>query len=75
LDGGAARWHSSGIATNQLESNMQTRKYPRTLEEAFGPYERGNLYEPAPTHKHDRIVTWASAVALVSFIAIMIVWG
>ena len=52
-----------------------TRRYPRTLEEAFGPYERGNIYEPAPMHKHDRIVTWASAVALVSFVAIMFVWG
>lgn len=52
-----------------------TRRYPRTLEEAFGPYERGNIYEPVPMHKHDRIITWASAVALVSFVAIMFVWG
>ena len=52
-----------------------TRRYPRSLEEAFGPYKRGNLYEPQTMHKHDRIITWASAVALVSFVTTMIVWG
>lgn len=52
-----------------------TGRFPRTMESAFGPYERGNIYEPAPMHKHERIVTWASAVALVSFVTIMFVWG
>jgi hypothetical protein len=48
-----------------------TRRYPRTLEEAFGPYQRGTIHEPYPEmHKHDRIVVWASAVALVSLVGI-----
>jgi hypothetical protein len=55
---------------------MQTRKYPRTLQEAFGPYTSREIHEPvAPMHKADRITVWASAVALVSFLAVMVVWG
>ncbi len=25
-----------------------TKRYPRTMEEAFGPGHRGGIYEPAP---------------------------
>lgn len=52
-----------------------TRKHPRTLEEAFGPYARGGIYEQVDTHPNDRIVTWACGVALVAFVCIMFVWG
>ena len=52
-----------------------TRKYSRTLEEAFGPGHRGGIYtEPEPMHAHDKIVLWFSAVALVGFLSITI-WG
>ncbi len=27
---------------------MTTKRYPRTLEEAFGPYARGGIYEAPP---------------------------
>jgi len=52
---------------------MNTRKYPRTMTQAFGPYEGGNLYvRPEPLHKHDRIVLIGSAVAAV-FVSVMVV--
>lgn len=53
---------------------MNTRKYPRTLEQAFGPYARGPIHEPKQsTHKADRIVLVASALAAVALVAFMIV--
>lgn len=52
-----------------------TRRYPRTLEEAFGPYQRGNLHEPyTEMSRSDRIVVWACAVALVSLVGILTIW-
>ena len=50
-----------------------TRKYSRTLEEAFGPGHRGGIYtEPEPIHKHDRIVLGFSIAALLGFLAILV---
>ena len=60
---------------------MNTRQYsdpliyraPRNLEQAFGPYERGNLHTGhEPIHSHDRIVLAFSAIALVGFLAILV---
>lgn len=55
---------------------MNTRKYPRTLEEAFGPYARGPIqehYDPMP--KADRIVLAIScAAALALVVMIMVGW-
>lgn len=42
---------------------MTTKRYPRTLEEAFGPYQRYGLqteYDPMP--KADRIVVVISVI-------------
>jgi hypothetical protein len=51
-----------------------TRKYARTLVDAFGPYENGNLYvRPEPMHKHDRIVLAGSAVAGFIVFVLMVV--
>jgi hypothetical protein len=45
-----------------------TRKFPRSLEEAFGPGHRGGIYEERkPMDKADRSVITACAVALVVF--------
>lgn len=53
--------------------NTTTRRHPRTLSEAFGPYERGGLYvAPDPMHTSDRIVVAASAVAAVVLLAVLI---
>lgn len=48
-----------------------TRKFSRTLEEAFGPYARGTLVEPyEPMHKHDKIVLAFSCVTALVLIVI-----
>jgi hypothetical protein len=54
---------------------MNTRKYPRTLAEAFGPYEGTGLVTDEPMHKHDRIVMWACAVGVVSIVFSLFVWA
>lgn len=46
-----------------------TRKYPRTLEEAYGPYQRGSLHEPyTPMHKSDKIVLVVCCVSLAGIV-------
>lgn len=58
--------------------NNTTRKHPRSLVEAFGPYTDNVLHgpqRPAPWHKAETIVTLASAIAVVALIAIIAVWG
>lgn len=41
-------------------------RYPRTLEEAFGPYARGGLVsEPDPMTKEDRIIAGIAVVLVV----------
>lgn len=56
---------------------MQTRKYPRTLEQAFGPYARGPVYEQHQTNMHtaDKIVLWSCGIAVVCFVVIFSIWG
>ena len=35
----------------------QRTQFPRTQEQAFGPYHRGPIFsEPEPMHLHDKIV-------------------
>ncbi len=52
---------------------MQTRKYPRTLVEAFGPYASGPVHpKPEPMHKHDRIVLVASTMAALSLFGLVV---
>lgn len=39
-----------------------TRKHPRTLQEAFGPYERGGIYEEVePMPMVDKVILAISA--------------
>jgi hypothetical protein len=44
-----------------------TRRYPRSLSEAFGPYHHlaPLQTEYMPMHKHDKIVVWGCAIAVV----------
>lgn len=50
-----------------------TRRYPRTLEEAFGPGHRGNISEPyTPMDKADKIVVVACCLIGAAFVALMI---
>lgn len=47
---------------------MQTRKYPRTLAEAFGPYETGPIHAP-----HQRPELLDDVIMAVSIIGIVVV--
>jgi hypothetical protein len=54
---------------------MNTRRYPRTLDQAFGPYNRSSQCEivpmPSPRmHRADRVVTAASLIACLCLVAI-----
>ena len=46
---------------------MNSRKYPRTLQEAFGPYTSHHVEEPA-LDSIDKLTVFASAVALILFL-------
>ena len=54
-----------------------TRKFARTMEEAFGPYHRGNLWvERDPGFdRADLIVMTACGFALVALAVILYVWN
>ena len=55
---------------------MNPRKFPRTMQQAFGPYTDNRIYEPVqPMHRHDKIVTTACALALACFLASLFIWG
>lgn len=48
---------------------MQTRKHPRTLVEAFGPYTSTKIQETRrPMDKEDKLVIAASILALAGFL-------
>ena len=52
---------------------MNTRKHPRTLEEAFGPYARGPIEKPlSQRDRQDRIVVIASAIAAVALLVMAV---
>lgn len=51
----------------QKDSDMQTRRYPRTLQEAFGPYTSTQIEEPsAPVHPADKVVLVACTLAAIA---------
>lgn len=53
---------------------MQTRKYPRTLNEAFGPYASGPIDDPDNgTPLADAIVLASSAAALIALIVFALI--
>jgi hypothetical protein len=54
--------------------NTTTRKYHRTLNEAFGPYADGPIQEPQdPMPVADKIAVWTGAIGLVLVLALMVV--
>ena len=53
---------------------MQTRRYPRTLTEAFGPHTSTRITEkPDPMPKSDKIVLVACTLAAVAFVCMVAV--
>lgn len=50
-----------------------TEKFPRTLEEAFGPYARGPISEPyTKMDASDKIITAIGCVILVGVLAAIV---
>ena len=50
---------------------MNTRKFSRTLEEAFGPGHRGGIYSrPEPMPLSDKIILAAASLGLAVMVAI-----
>lgn len=55
---------------------MQTRKYPRTLQEAFGPYTDSRIEEPKESFdREDKLVMKWCAVIVIALAVIFSVWG
>ena len=52
-----------------------TKRYPRTMEEAFGPGHRGGIYEPAPEFTlADKVIMGLCGVILLGLL-LAILWG
>lgn len=59
------------IKENTMET---TRRHPRTLEEAFGPYQRGPVEDPSDrATATEAIVIAASLVAAIALGAMMLI--
>lgn len=57
------------------KETVNTRKHPRTLNEAFGPHTSTKITETDPPYDwQDRVIIAAGAVAIVGLIVIA-VWG
>lgn len=54
---------------------MKNQRFPRSLEEAFGPYARGPICEPyTPMDREDKIVV-AACVAVGIFFVVLVCMG
>ncbi len=54
---------------------MNTRRYPRSLTEAFGPYASGPVHpmrEPRSRHRQDWALYIVAAVAIAVIVAISV---
>lgn len=52
---------------------MQTRTYPRTMKEAFGPYTDDTLYESTHTSKSEKIAVYVGVVVMAALSVIVLV--
>lgn len=66
--------HTQGQWTRYQESrNLQTRKHPRTMQEAFGPYTSAPLEEPSdPWDWQDAVVICGCAAAAVIVVVLQL---
>ena len=58
---------------NFKHPDMNTRKYPRTLNEAFGPYASGPIYSQRKRralHINPGLIAYAAIITALSLIAI-----
>ena len=49
---------------------MNLRKYPRTLNEAFGPYTSKEFYEPRQYSG-----AWWAAMIVIALVTVLLIWG
>ncbi len=57
-------------------SSAYTGRAARSLEGAFGPYQRHGLHTtPEPMHPHDRIVVTASAIVFAALLIVLFFWS
>lgn len=55
---------------------MNSRKYPRTLQEAFGPYTSHGIESPRePMQRADVIVLIGCALSAVGLALTLFIWG
>lgn len=61
----------------QRKQDMETtRKHPRTLQEAFGPYTDDHIEEPLrPLDAADKIEMFAYTVIGIATLAVLWIWG
>lgn len=53
---------------------MNTRKYPRTLNEAFGPYTSNHIESDDPMPWQDKLVVVVSTVIAIGLL-VLVAWG
>lgn len=51
---------------------MNTRRYPRTLQEAFGPYTDNQIHEPHKPLTLAQIILYPAAVVGVAWLLLLI---
>jgi hypothetical protein len=51
--------------------SLNTRRYPRTLEQAFGPHTSREIVEPQPTGETP---TWWVAMGVIAALTFVMVW-
>lgn len=57
--------------THQVDNS--TKRYPRTLQEAFGPHTSSQIWaQPDPMHPKDRIVVRAALIAGVAGLIVIL---
>lgn len=52
---------------------MNTRKFPRTMQEAFGPYATSQIYDPEEAESYP--TAWWLSVAMIAVVAMVIIGG
>ena len=53
---------------------VSTRRYPRTLEQAFGPYTSHQIAEPAPHSRVANIIYTVVCFASMAIVGVLLAW-
>lgn len=58
------------IDTSTTEIDVNTRTYPRTMQQAFGPHTSDELH---PIPDTDYSLAWYAAMVVISIVAVVVV--